>query len=76
MQRVIDSVDEYLFQLSAPQEFNFSSENNILRELDLSFENLCACLEEAGIKEPKNLTVFELNQRVDYFEKKKPPEIR
>ena len=44
MQRVIDSVDNYLFELYAPREFNIKSENNVLVDLDDSFEQMLSAL--------------------------------
>lgn len=72
MQKDIDMIDRYLFDLYAPNEFNVKSKNNVLRDLDNTFQDICSTLEEAGVKEPKNLSVYEFNQRIIYFEKKNP----
>lgn len=72
MQRVIDSVDNYLFELYAPREFNIKSENNVLVDLDDSFEQMLSALEDAGVLNPKKLSVYEINKRIIYFEKKNP----
>lgn len=39
--------------------------------MEMSFENLCTALEELGVKDPQNLTVFQFYSKVAYFEKKK-----
>lgn len=38
--------------------------------MDLEFETLCAALESNGVLNPKKLSVFEFNAKIDYFEKK------
>lgn len=69
---LIRSVDSYVISINTPKIFSNESEDNVLRGMDLSFENLCASMEEAGINNPKGLSVFEFNSKLDYFESKKP----
>lgn len=38
--------------------------------MDMAFEEVCAVLEEAGVNNPKQMTVFEFNQRKIFYEKK------
>jgi hypothetical protein len=59
--------------LNPPREFHDSSPDSILKEMDVSFENLCASLEECGVNHPKELTTFEFRQRINYFQSKKKP---
>ena len=65
----IDQVEKYLLQSSAPYNFNTGDPDNmpITKEMDLSFEKAIAAMEEAGFKNPKDLTVFEWNVRIDYM---------
>lgn len=69
-------VDDYLMELSKPLVFNADSKENAFIDIDLSFENLCSALEDAGVSDPKNKTKFEFEQRISHHEKKKPPKIR
>ena len=69
--KVVQSVNEYIFGINKPKDYRADNPENILFEMDRSFENLCASLEEVGIASPKKLTVFEFYQRVDYFETKR-----
>lgn len=69
--KVVESIDDYLLSLNPPNDFSANSPNNIIRDMELSFEKLCASMEEAGINSPKTLTVFEFYSRIDFFESKK-----
>ena len=39
-------------------------------QMDLSFAKLCTSLEEAGIANPRLLSVFDFNVKINYFEEK------
>lgn len=56
--------------IEPPKIFNPSNPNNEITKMDLEFENICASLENEGIQNPKYLTVFEFNAKLQYFEKK------
>lgn len=58
--------------MNEPKDFKANSPDNILNEMDISFENVCTALEEAGVNNPKKLTVFEFQSKIIYFESKKP----
>lgn len=70
-EKVVRSIDEYLIQLNRPKDFKLDNPENVLNNLDISFENLIAVLEESNVSNPKNLTVFEFYQRLQYYESKK-----
>ncbi len=38
--------------------------------MDLSFARICTVMEESGIKDPKKLTVFEFNAKLDFLQQK------
>lgn len=40
--------------------------------MDLEHESVCAHLENNGVQNPKKLTVFEFQAKLDFFEKKQP----
>ena len=69
--KVVDEVNQYLISLNEPKDFGSRSTNNAVRYVELSFEKLCTSMEEAGINNPKGLTVFEFYAKLDYFEDKK-----
>ena len=70
LEKVIRSIEDYILSRNPPRNFIDNSSDNSLIQMDLSFGKLCASLEEAGIKEPKNLTVFDFNTKLDYFQEK------
>lgn len=44
-----------------------------MAHMDHSFENLCIVMQEAGVTNPKELTKFEFEERINYFIKKNQP---
>jgi hypothetical protein len=52
------------------------SANNYVKKIEVSFENLCTSLEEAGVPNPRALTMFQFYSKIDYFEarKRNPPQ--
>lgn len=71
--KVIKIVDNYLLSLQKPKEFRSSKENNYLNQKDLAFEEVVALMEEMGVRSPKKLSVFEFQQRIEHYRKKKKP---
>jgi len=69
--KIVKAADQYFIDLERPREFRLESPENEMKEMDVSFENLCASMEEAGVSHPNKLTVFQFNQRIEYFQKKK-----
>ncbi len=57
--------------MNRPKDFRVANADNILKDMDIAFEDVCAAMEEAGVNNPKKLSVFEFNQRIEYFNKKK-----
>jgi hypothetical protein len=53
-----------------PQHFYTEDPDNDVTKLELSFENICASLEEAGIAQPHKLSTFKFYSRIQYFKKK------
>lgn len=61
---------DYFLENNQPKSFNpFNSDNELARS-DVQFENMCAALEENGVKDASGMTIFEFYSRVKYFEKK------
>ena len=69
--KVVRSIDEYFIALKPPQDFSPSSQDNAVKNINLSFYKICAALEEAGVNNPKELSVFEFNVKLDHFYNKK-----
>jgi hypothetical protein len=60
---------DYFLEANRPRDFNPYRENDLIRQ-ESEFENMCSALEENGVSNCSNLTVFEFYSRVKYFEKK------
>lgn len=69
---VVADVEKYLLEMMSPSDFRTGSPDSILVEIDRSMERAIASLQEAGIHDAKNLTVYEFQERVEYFKSKKP----
>lgn len=64
------SYRDFFLESSAPKSFNPFNSNNDLVQLDQQFESMAAALEENGIANVSELTIFEFYSRVKYFEKR------
>lgn len=71
----VDVITKSQLDLITPKNLNPGDTRNYIKTLELSLENVCTGLEEAGITNPKELTVFEFYAKIHYFEtKKKAPQ--
>jgi len=61
-------IDSHILSINPPG--NFSADSSMLYDMDLSFGKLCAGMEESGISNPKKLSVFDFNAKLDYLEEK------
>lgn len=68
---MIKQISEYQLALMTPKDLNPSSVNNYVKKIEVSFENLCTSLEEAGVRDPRALTMFQFYSKIDYFESKR-----
>jgi hypothetical protein len=59
--------------LEPAKNFNLKDHRNEITKMDLEHERICAHLESNGIANPKTLTVFEFQAKLDFFEKKQEP---
>lgn len=53
-----------------PKSFNPYNKDNELIRHEQEFQSMCAALEENGVKDAKELTVFEFYSRISYYDKK------
>lgn len=67
--KVIKSIEEYYLMISPVKSFD--DDNDDLVKIDLGFEILCASLEEAGVTNPKSLSTYEFEAKINYFNSKK-----
>ena len=71
VEQMIRSITAWQLDLIAPKNFETADPDNYVKRIELSFENVCTALEELGVKDPAELTVFQFYNKVVYFEKKK-----
>jgi hypothetical protein len=65
---IIKSIDDFLIGQNEVANFDLSDTSNSIRKMELGFYNLISSLESNGVTNAKDLTVFELYQRIDYYE--------
>ena len=63
-------IAEYFLNQQKPLKFNPYEPDNILKNNDESFEEVCAVMEENGIDKPKQLSEFEFYSRLKYYKDK------
>ena len=67
-----EKVMNYFLDNTKPNVFDPDNEENVLFLSDSQTEDLYIGMQENGIPEPKELTVFEFYKRIQYYEKKRP----
>ena len=72
-QKIIGAVDRHLIELNRPYDFRTDNPESILKEMDMSFEDTYSAMEEAGVSNPKKMSVFEYHAKIQYFNKKRKP---
>ncbi len=53
-----------------PKSFSPMNKENDLIKQEQEFESMCAALEENGVKDAKDMTVYQFYSRIKYYEKK------
>lgn len=71
VRKAIMLIDQYRADMIAPKNLNEDNPDNYIKTIDISFENICTSMEELGIVNPRNLTVFQFNSKIAYFKKRK-----
>lgn len=69
--QLINDINQYHADMIAPRNLNENNSDNYIKALDLSFENICTSMEEMGVHNPRELTVFQFNSKISYFKKKR-----
>lgn len=67
---LIRDADDYLLSTIAPKEYDERKPESVVNQMDKSFEKICSTLEEVGVSNPKNLSIFEFESRIEYFREK------
>jgi hypothetical protein len=63
-------IQGYFLDGQKPQVFNPYDKDNVITGGEVSFEEVCATLEENGVREPKRLSEFEFYAKLQYYQKK------
>ena len=53
-----------------PKNFDSKDPDNHVNDLEKSFENVCTSMQELGIPDVHELTVFQFYSKIRYFKKK------
>lgn len=64
---------EYQIAMLKPRNFDSQDTENTIKLIEMSFENICTSLEEAGVHNPAELSTFSFYSKIAYFEKKNKP---
>jgi hypothetical protein len=73
IRKLIKDINAWQLAQHVPKNFDNESPDYYIKNLEKSFESLCATLEDLGVQNPKGLTIFEYYSRLEYFKKKKKP---
>jgi hypothetical protein len=68
----IEMINKYFINTIEPKNFNTSDPKGVLVEMDNSFEDVCFLLEHHGVSNPKELSVYEFQKRLEIIERKLP----
>lgn len=71
--RLIKDIDDFQLSLIKPKNFDSSDPENVIKSIEIAFENVCTTLEELGVASPSTLSVFSFYSKIAYFEKKNAP---
>ena len=66
----IELIDKWQSKFMAPKSMHPSDRNNEINRIDTDFEDSCIFLEKHGVKDPKNITVYEYYKRIDFYKPK------
>lgn len=67
---LLKQIADYFLNMSKPKCFNPYSEDNILIAEEKEFEEICNSMEDNGVNNVRESTVFEFYAKVQYLEKK------
>jgi hypothetical protein len=67
---LLNTICDYFLKRHLPMCFNPYDENSVLISGEKDFEDMCYSMEDSGVKNVKESTVFEFYSKVQYLEKK------
>lgn len=66
---MIKAIDAFLISENESMSFDLDTDTNIVHQQEIGMYNIIASLENNGVSNAKELTVFELYQRIEYYKK-------
>ena len=69
--QLIKQQHEDICEIMEPQVCDHDIHGNEMDRIDRSFHKLCTWLEAAGVSNPKKLSYYEFQVKIDYFEELK-----
>lgn len=66
----LGAVYEYFLEVNKPKVFNPFDERSVLINSEKEFEEVCYSMEESGVTDVKESTVFEFYSKLQYLERK------
>lgn len=66
----LEVVYDYFLSINKPKVFNPFDSRCVLTGSDLEFETVCLTMEESGVNNAKESTVFEFYSKIKYLESK------
>jgi hypothetical protein len=64
----VKAIDEFLLSQNEVLNFDLKNSNNTIRKQELGFYNLISSLENNGVSNASELTVFEIYHRIEYYD--------
>lgn len=66
---IINAIDEFLISENECMNFDLDIDSNVINRQEKSMHNIIASLESNGVSNAKEMTVFEIYQRIEHYEK-------
>lgn len=64
----IKAIDDFILSQNEILNFDLSNNNNSVRKQEMGFYNLISSLENNGVQNAGDLSVFEIYQRIEYYD--------
>lgn len=65
-----EEASEAIYKFMQPPALNLAKANNAIDNLDREFSHLCAWLQTEGVPDPQNLSMYDLEQYLLFFQKR------
>lgn len=67
---IANESQEWIFKFMQPPRLQLHKADNELTQIDRDFSQLCTWLQTEGIVQPERLSVYDLEQRLIFFQKR------